>query len=251
MYELIRHLPIATTVFSVFFAWQLGRHYTRKPDAKYLLWWTIGVITYGLGTLTESINTLMGWSAFNFRLWYTLGALMGGAPLAQGTVYLLMKKRVADALATVLVVVIAIASACVFLSPVDVGLATDGRLSGQVFEWQWVRLFSPFINIYAFVFLFGGAVYSAWKYFQNRAMKRFLGNAFIAVGALLPGIGGSLTRFGMVEALYVTELIGILCIFAGYQIIRRDRTVSPHPVQRATTAPGSGQARVTNLPITE
>jgi outer membrane receptor protein involved in Fe transport len=46
---------------------------------------------------------------------------------------------------------------------------------------------------------------------------RYLGNILIAVGALLPGIGGSLTRAGMVEALYVTELAGLLLIFAGYR----------------------------------
>lgn len=251
MYELIHHLPIATTVFSIVFAWQLARHYARKQDAKYLLWWTIGVITYGLGTLTESINTLMGWSELNFRLWYALGALMGGAPLAQGTVYLLMKKRVADALATGLVVVVTIATVCVFLSPVDAAMAADGRLSGNVFAWQWVRLFSPFINTYAFVFLFGGAVYSAWKYYQNRAMKRFLGNVFIAIGALLPGIGGSLTRFGMVEALYVTELVGILCIYTGYQIMRRDRTVSPHRSQQEDSTPASDPRSMARQPVTD
>ncbi len=45
-----------------------------------------------------------------------------------------------------------------------------------------------------------------------------LGNIWIAIGALLPGIGGSLTRFGLVEALYVTELIGLLFIYRGYRL---------------------------------
>jgi len=47
---------------------------------------------YGVGTLTESITTLFGWSEWVFRAWYISGALLGGAPLAQGTVYLLMPK---------------------------------------------------------------------------------------------------------------------------------------------------------------
>jgi hypothetical protein len=41
----------------------------------------------------------------------------------------------------------------------------------------------------------------------------------IAVGALLPGIGGSATRFGHVEVLYVTELIGLVLILIGYRRI--------------------------------
>jgi hypothetical protein len=42
----------------------------------------------------------------------------------------------------------------------------------------------------------------------------------IAIGGLLPGIGGSFTKFGHVEVRYVTELPGILLIYAGYRTIR-------------------------------
>jgi hypothetical protein len=40
----------------------------------------------------------------------------------------------------------------------------------------------------------------------------------IAVGAILPGIGGAFTRFGHTEVLYVTELLGLLFIYAGYRL---------------------------------
>ncbi|HLF34721.1 MAG TPA: hypothetical protein VI583_10800, partial [Cyclobacteriaceae bacterium] len=167
-------------------------------------------------------------------IWYVVGALLGGAPLAQGTVYLLFSKKTANILTALLVIVVITASVFVFLSPVDPSLAADGRLSGKVLEWQWVRLFSPFINTYALIFLFGGAVFSAWKYYRNRAMRRFLGNVYIAIGALLPGIGGSFTRFGYVEVLYVTELLGLLCMYVGYMIIRTDKSVSVHAIQVET-----------------
>jgi hypothetical protein len=44
-----------------------------------------------------------------------------------------------------------------------------------------------------------------------------IGFVFIALGGLLPGIGGSFTRFGHVEVLYVTEFLGLCLIFAGYR----------------------------------
>jgi hypothetical protein len=47
---------------------------------------------------------------------------------------------------------------------------------------------------------------------------RYHGNVLIAIGALLPGIGGSFTRFGHVEVLYVTEFLGILLIYWGYRL---------------------------------
>jgi hypothetical protein len=89
-----------------------------------------------------------------------------------------------------------------------------------VLGWQWVRGFSPFINIYAFVFLVGGAAYSVWKYASHEdTTYRAVGNAFIAAGALLPGIGGTYTRFGHTEVLYVTELLGLCLLWIGFRTI--------------------------------
>jgi hypothetical protein len=51
------------------------------------------------------------------------------------------------------------------------------------------------------------------------------------VGAILPGVGGSFARAGRVEVLYVTELIGLLLIWAGYRQIVADRAVSVHESQ--------------------
>lgn len=230
---MVEYIPILTTVLAVIFFYQIFNHYLKKPEATYLLWWSIGVATYGLGTLTESINAVVGWSELNTKAWYILGALLGGAPLAQGTVYLLLKKRMANILSGLLVIVAAIGAVAVMSSPVVLPVPFDGRLSGQVFAWQWVRLFSPFINIYAFIFLFGGAVYSAWKYAHlGRKHSRFLGNVFIAIGALLPGIGGTFTRMGYVEVLYITELIGLTFMYGGYLIMQNDQEISIHVAQK-------------------
>jgi hypothetical protein len=120
------------------------------------------------------------------------------------------------------------------LSPIEIPEGFDQRLTGRVFAWQWVRAFSPLLNLYAFVFLFGGAVYSAIQYFaKDRGRPRFLGNIYIAIGALLPGIGGTFTRFGYVEVLYVTELMGLALIYFGYHMMRKDHSASLHANQQA------------------
>ena len=231
MMEFINYIPILTSLLAIYFSFELVNHY-RARKSMYVLWWMIGVMAYGLGTITESVNILFGWSELNFRLWYISGALLGGAPLAQGTVYLLLKKKTANILSVMLLITIIIAAISVVLSPVNASTVVNNTLTGKVFTWQWVRYYSPFINIYAFIFLFGGAVYSAWKYYHgNRSDKRFLGNVYIAIGALLPGIGGSFTRFGYVEVLFVTELIGLSLIYLGYQVMKGDKTVSIHKAQ--------------------
>lgn len=229
----VHYLPVATTLVAAVFTTVLWRHWRRKPDARYLLWWTIGVALYGIGTLTEALTTMFGWSEPVFRAWYIAGALLGGAPLAQGTVYLLLPRRRADRLAILLIAYVAIASAFVISTPLDMSLVETHRLSGDVIEWELVRLFSPLVNLYAVVFLIGGAVWSAVRYRrQGVTGARVRGNVLIAVGAILPGIGGSFARAGIVEVLYVTELIGLVLIWLGYRQIAGDRTPSIHRSQR-------------------
>lgn len=223
MNSIIEYIPIITTFFSVYFVREIFKHY-QKRKTKYLLWWTLGVLTFGLGTLTESINVLFGWNEVNLRIWYIVGALLGGFPLAQGTVYLLMNRKFANASTWFFISLIILASIFVLLSPISIPEGFDNKLTGAVFEWEWVRYFSPVINIYAFLFLVGGAIYSAIYYYRQLNKEvRFKGNVFIALGGLLPGIGGTFTRMGYVNVLFVTELLGLILIYIGYRIIKMDK----------------------------
>jgi hypothetical protein len=130
----------------------------------------------------------------------------------------MFSRRMADRLTVVLLATIAVAATAVLLSPIDPTLVEPHRLSGRVMVWGWARLFSPFINLYAAVFLIGGAALSAWRFRGDPSTRhRFVGNVLIAVGALLPGIGGTATRFGHTEVLYVTELLGLTLIWIGYR----------------------------------
>lgn len=217
MRSFVHYIPIATSLFALWFGFVLLKRY-RERGGMHHLWWSIGAFAYAAGTITESLTTLIGWQEPVFRAWYISGALFGGFPLAQGTVYLLMDRKKADRLTAIVLTVAVIAATFVLLTPVNLALVETHRLSGRVMEWSWVRAFSPFINLYAVIFLVGGAVYSALKYRKVPDMShRVIGNWLIAIGALLPGIGGAATRFGHVEVLYVTELAGILLIYLGYR----------------------------------
>jgi len=230
---IVHYLPIATTLFSAWFAAKLIRRRLPRPQAHHLSWWAVGVVAYGLGTLLESLITLIGWQEGLFRAWYIAGALMGGAPLAQGTVYLIFTRRTAHWLSLALVIVIIVGSTAVLSAPLDYSLVNPDLPQGRVIQWRWVRLISPFINTYAFVFLVGGAVVSAIRFRKQRAFRgRFLGNCLIAVGAILPGIGGVSSRVGHTEVLYVAELIGIVLIYLGYRFCLQD----PPPISNAFSA---------------
>ena len=220
MNYLIDYIPIITTILSLFFFIEIYKHYSSKRK-KYLLWWMIGVATFGLGTFSESMHTLTGFNELNLRFWYIIGALLGGFPLAQGTVYLLFSKKFANWSTYFFLIYISIAAIFIIIVPISIPENFDGRLTGKVFEWSWVRFFSPLINLYAFIFLVGGAIYSAIKYYKiKNLIYRFYGNTAIAIGGILPGIGGSFTRAGYVEVLFVTELIGLMFIYSGYKLIK-------------------------------
>ena len=222
---MIDYIPILTTILSLYFFVEILKHYLFRKK-KYLFWWMIGVATFGLGTLSESIHTIIGHNEFNLRFWYILGALLGGFPLAQGTVYLLFSKKFANQSSLFFISYILIASIFILMAPIKITESFDGGLTGQVFKWQWVRFFSIPINIYAFTFLVGGAIYSAYKYskFKNLIYKVY-GNTAIAIGGILPGIGGSFTRAGYIEVLFVTEFFGLALIYAGYKIIKYNTTI--------------------------
>jgi hypothetical protein len=228
MRSFVHFIPIATTLLSIAFAPIVFRRWQARRPAPHLFWWSLGIAMYGLGTFTESFTTLFGWNEVVFRSWYISGALLGGAPLAQGTVYLMFPRATANRMAAVLGAFIVVAATAVILSPIDYSLVEVHRLTGSVMEWRWARMFSPFINLYAATFLIGGALLSAWRYRRDPAARhRFIGNCYIAIGAILPGIGGTATRMGHTEVLYVMELIGIVLIWIGYTYNVRPTSSSP------------------------
>ncbi|HSM13457.1 MAG TPA: TonB-dependent receptor [Thermoanaerobaculia bacterium] len=233
LHRAVLHLPILTTIVSIVFATLLFRRYRQRGGGPHLLWWGLGMVTYGLGTFTESWTTVLGWNPVIFKIWYVAGAFLGGYPLAQGSIYLLARKRFANGSAIVVSTLIGVAAILVAFSPLDPTAAEVHRLSGRVLEWQWLRAFSPFINLYSVAFLAGGAFVSALRFRREPELRsRYVGNILIALGAILPGIGGTFTRFGVVEMLYVTELAGLLLIFFGY----RKCIQAPSPAPRAHVA---------------
>lgn len=220
--EFSLYLPILSTFISAAFAWVILARYRLKRQSYHLLWWGIGIVTYGVGTLIESLVTLFGWQSALFKAWYIAGALLGGAPLAVGTIYLLFGRRAGRIAVVLLLAAVGVTSIFVILSPVRMDLVDPTILSGKALAWQSVRRVSPFINSLAALFLVGGAIYSAIHFFGHPESRHVsIGNIFIAVGALLPGVGGMGSRMGHTELLYIAEFIGVILIWIGYKYCQR------------------------------
>ncbi len=240
MNDSVLYIPVASTVLSFVFAWIVLQRY-RLKRTPYLLWWSIGILTFGLGTFTEGFTAIFGWHEPVFRAWYISGALLGGAPLAQGTVYLLLSRKTANRMLVAVASVIVFAAILALLTPITHNPEDGKKLTGSVIDWTWIRAFSPFINTWAVIFLIGGAIYSAVKFARSGEQpERVKANIFIAAGAILPGIGGSFTRAGYTEVLYVTEFLGIILIYIGYRLSTSKRPAIPVAAIAVTAEAVSG-----------
>ena len=237
----IHYLPIGTTVISAVFAWVILHRYSIKQSGPHLLWWGIGIIIYGAGTAFESGITLFGNSVWATKGWYIVGALLGGYPLATGSLYLLTPRRYANLLTWISLPLVAVLSVLVILSPANLEVLEPHRPGGAVLGWQWIRWFSPLINTYAAVFLIGFAIRSAIQFARRRkTVNRMIGNTLIAIGAILPGIGGGMAKGGIVEALYVGEFIGVILIWMGFHwcqkpiaAVKEEYVTEAAPVQQS------------------
>lgn len=223
---LVHYLPIATTLLSVAFLIALLRRRSIVGLPPHLLWWAIGIVTYGAGTALESAITLFGNSAELTRWWYVAGALLGGYPLGTGSVYLLCSRSVANRLTWISGTVVIGLAVAVVLSPIDHAALEPHRPTGDAIGWSQLRLGTPFINGYAALFLVGGALWSTFRFVrplpgQVADGRRALGTAAIAIGGILPGVGGGMAKAGIVEALYVGEFVGLVLIWSGHALCSR------------------------------
>jgi hypothetical protein len=212
-----------STVVTFIFALAVLARYSRK-GGNHLLMWGIGLILYGLGTLTEVILS------FNFnpaalKLWYLSGAMLTAAWLGQGTIFLLVRKRgVAMALTWVLAVVSLAAFILVLRVPLTSAAASYNvaePVSGQYKEIMGrstpVLILTILLNIYGTIALVGGALYSAFLFWRKKVLaSRMVGNVLIAAGAMMPAMAGSLVKAGLADWLYVSELLGVLLMYVGF-----------------------------------
>jgi hypothetical protein len=112
------------------------------------------------------------------------------------------------------------------------------EMHGHAIVSGGTRVLTPFFNVYGLLTLVGGAIYSAYIFLRKRIMpNRVIGNVLIASGALMPGIGGLLSRWGLGGYLYAGELLGAILMFAGF-IMATNR---PQEAAEPQTAPAASK----------
>lgn len=219
--SLVNYLPLLSFIISITNAILIFMRFIKK-GGTHLLIWAIGMVFYGVGGLCEALYGFFGWSPMVFRLWYLFGAILVAAWLGQGTVYLLVRTRIAHITMAVVLAGSIYAAVRVFTAQLDPSLMTSSlhtgsELSGHAIITPGVRSLTPLFNSYGTLTLVGGAIYSAFIFWRKRIMAhRAIGNLLIATGAIFPAFGGAFSRFGISGALYISELLGAILLLVGF-----------------------------------
>ena len=164
MFAISTLLPLASSILSFVFAGAVFARYLNRPSHRHLLVWGIGLVFYGIGGATEAYTCAFGFNPFVLKIWYLFGAILVAAWLGQGTVSLLARAQWVRLTTIILVVASVLAAIAVALAGVDPNYQAGAELTGKAFTTTWVRMITPFFNIYGTVTLVGGALYSAYLF---------------------------------------------------------------------------------------
>jgi hypothetical protein len=217
----VQYISILSTIISFIFATAVLRRYSIKRT-NHLLFWGIGLVFYGLGTLTEVIL------AFTFSEWVIK--------------FLVRKRGVARSLAVVLVILSLISLGLMIAAPItpeavsyDVSQLASAQYKDILVRNGATRGLTILLNVYGTIALVGGAIYSAYLFWRKKVLaKRMVGNILIAAGALMPAMAGTFVKAGLVDWLYVSELIGVILMYAGFLLAMEERTPEVDVMTSAT-----------------
>ncbi len=230
--------PYLSTTLTFIFAAAVFNRY-RQRSGMHLLLWAIGLVFYGLGTLSEVILGLT-FNPLVLKLWYLTGAMLTAAWLGMGTVFLLIRKgNTAKTLTWVLAAISLLALGLIVAAPVlstsyDVSAPASEQYKDIISRNGLMIFLTILLNIYGTITMVGGAIYSAFLFWRKKVLaNRMFGNILIAAGALAPAMAGSFVKAGLVDVLYVSEFVGAVLMYAGFILATAAR---PEPATTAAPA---------------
>jgi hypothetical protein len=210
------YVPLITSIVSFIFAIIVFDQYLARRKPHQIVW-AIGLLMYCFSTFTEFWWNVYGPVEIMYRLWYLIGAIFVAAYLGQGTLYLLMRRKMAH----IIMAVLGIASVYAAYRTLSVSIDISGltELTGVgIFPTDLRAIITPIFNAFGTLVLVGGAIYSAVIFWRRRILPhRVVANVLIAIGAILPAVGGTnISVGGNINLFFIFELAGVIIMFIGF-----------------------------------
>jgi hypothetical protein len=189
---------------------------------------------FALAAGADAAGRELGWSSWLAKLYYATGPALVVMYLAIGELYLLFPAKMRRFGIGLTAIATAFWLSLVIGAPIDKArLATDG--------WEaidrdgFMTVVTIIINSVGTLIIVGGTGYSVWHFARKGIMRnRMIGCALILLGTLSVAAGGSLTRLGHYEYLYIAMSIGIALIFLGVLQTRRPERAATREATLAT-----------------
>lgn len=179
--------------------------------------WALAFVMFAIASASQVVGDIYGWTANLARLYYVLGATLVVGWLGLGTWFILVNKPWLRSLGLYAMILLSgYGVGLVSLTPINIAhLPSDGWHA--LIKPTPLTLLTILINSTGTLILVGGALWSAWIFWRKRIMKqRMVGLILLAAGTLVVAAGGSLTRLGHPQYLYIAMSIGIGFMFLGY-----------------------------------
>jgi hypothetical protein len=198
----------------------VARQYLRRRRAHQAAW-TAGLLLYTVAAFMEFWSEYSDvWNPTVYRIYIVIAASLVGF-LGLGTLYLVAKRRLWGHIYLILLIL----CMAVFLygtfshtlvaEKLVPGITVGGQALGESLSFP--RVMSLPINITGSILLFGGALYSIWRFLRRREFAyRMWANVLIAAGAVLLAFLGSRARLGNTTGLYPAEMVSAALMLAGF-----------------------------------
>lgn len=238
--------PILSSVISLLCGAVLVRDARARPRPDKIVW-AIAFLMFALAAGADAAGRSIEWTPWLARLYYATGPALVVMFLAIGELYLLFPRIMARFGVGATVLLSAFWVAMVLSAPIDESrLAADG--------WEAIErstlmvVITVLINSIGTTIIVGGTLYSVWRFWRQGIMRnRMIGCSLIALGTITVGAGGTLTRLGHYEYLYIAMSVGAALIFAGVLWTRRPDVVVAK-TGATTTASAAPPAPMVGVP---
>jgi hypothetical protein len=223
--KLADYIPLVTTLvaatFTILLLWQFIQRKKRHQAI-----WTAAMALYAVSALMEYLanSDVLGPSATLIKIYYVSAAPLVGL-LGAGVLYLLVRRKLADAYLLVVVVlalILLVGGGTADLSQEAVSggfainLAEGFRAASTSFPFPTARLPSILLNATGGILLIGGALFS---YVKDRSRTY---NLPLLLGGLFPSTGGTLLGIlNNPDVFFEFELAGTVFLFLGFVMSMR------------------------------
>ncbi|HVM07287.1 MAG TPA: hypothetical protein VM345_02400 [Acidimicrobiales bacterium] len=210
---------------------------------RHELAWSVSLAFFALASLSLAAGAALGWNDVSFRLFYLFGAIVNVPFLALGTIYLLGGEKRGDRWGAFISLLSAFAAGVVVTAPLKADILPDELVKGSEVFGVLPRALAATCSGVAALVIFGGALWSAWRYRRGRMLWA---NLLIAAGTLLLSSSGLFNSvLGEMDAFAVTLALGITVIFLGFLVATGGAPAAPRlqAVPVRNEAPGGAASR--------